>query len=243
MSDDKMRETELTQCDKAFWEKYPMQFSRLSDTTVDSTHILQKRADFRRAWQAACASKEAEIAEEVGLLNSTLDSRNRELEYMSGVLAAKDKLLQIALDKFSHIKWIKDCGIDSSQGNHPEDERDAMYRIANEAITQIQGGIAADDIKFDDKSFCQPDGLPANPSANNDRLLELVKKSGGEVGREWTEETSTTFKTEKQLRTFYELIRKEVVPEGCHVVAMDDEDIMVKQGAALIAASKERKEL
>ena len=41
-----------------------------------------------------------------------------------------------------------------------------------------------------------------------------------------------------ELHTFVEIIEKMIVPEGCHVVAMDDEDIMVKQGAALIAAHK-----
>lgn len=37
-------------------------------------------------------------------------------------------------EALSHIIWIKDCGIDSSRGNHPDAERDAMYRIAKEAL-------------------------------------------------------------------------------------------------------------
>ena len=73
----------------------------------------------------------------------------------------------------------------------------------------------------------------------NDRLLELVKKSGAVItintdGKLW----AITLTSIDQLHTLYELIRKEVVPEGCHVVAMDDEDIMVKQGAGLIAAHR-----
>ena len=50
---------------------------------------------------------------------------------------AKVTKLKTAL---SQIQWVKDCGIDSidpvtrTMTNHPDEERDSMYRIATEAI-------------------------------------------------------------------------------------------------------------
>ena len=58
----------------------------------------------------------------------------------------------------------------------------------------------------------------------NDRLLELVKESGAVLTEKNTWEfyrTEAVFHDEQQLRTLYELIRKEVVPEGYVVVPID----------------------
>ena len=44
-----------------------------------------------------------------------------------------------AEDALRHILWVKDCGIDATDEhgvfrNHPDAERDAMYRIAKDAL-------------------------------------------------------------------------------------------------------------
>ena len=200
MSDDKMRGALRAYCKG--YEILPI-------------HTMEEALDL---WQAACATRDAEFINLHEVNRSLRDSNADMLRHFKSneqQLAAKDKLLQVALEA------LQTCSVAHLEVDEGEPSYEFNDELVLEAITQIEEGIAADDIKFDDKSFCQPDGLPANPSANNDRLLELVKESGGEVGREWTEETSTTFKTEKQLRTFYELIRKEVVPEGYVVVPVE----------------------
>ena len=122
MSDDKMRE-EYRQ-----WIVDAAERLGKKKLTVDEERI----AYF--AFRDACASKDSEIEGLQAAARFWNDKANDANEQ----LAAKDKALQVALDKFSHIKWIKDCGIDSSQGNHPEDERDAMYNISCEAITLLE---------------------------------------------------------------------------------------------------------
>ena len=101
--------------------------------------LLEHLANY--IWQDACASRDAELTEANKRGDYWRDLHQKEamsnLSYQQQLAAANDKI-KVALDKFSHIKWIKDCGIDSSQGNHPEDERDAMYNISCEAITQIE---------------------------------------------------------------------------------------------------------
>ena len=119
MSDDKMRETEQ------------VVYNILWDMRIAPRHQIEQAALVIA--NTICASNDAEIADSNGS-----ETQRMVIHQLEQQLAAKDAKIKVALDKFSHIKWIKDCGIDSSQGNHPEDERDAMYKIANEAIAQIE---------------------------------------------------------------------------------------------------------
>jgi hypothetical protein len=54
-------------------------------------------------------------------------------------LSAQQQEIERLRKALSHIRWIKDCGIDSVNDagllhNHPDEERDAMYRIARAAL-------------------------------------------------------------------------------------------------------------
>lgn len=49
------------------------------------------------------------------------------------------ELVENYRDALKHILWVKDCGIDGTDEhgvfrNWPEQERDAMYKIAKEAL-------------------------------------------------------------------------------------------------------------
>jgi len=61
----------------------------------------------------------------------------RELyEQMRAAAVALQERCERAEAALKHIKWIKDCGIDSGAGNHPDAERDAMYSIADKALKE-----------------------------------------------------------------------------------------------------------